>query len=202
MTRAAPPRWVVLALGLAVMPSSATAADRQIRPFIGVAFAGSTTYVDPDQGPLERHATIGVSAFTLGEIFGVDVDLADTNGFFESGGQHLVLSSHVTTFTGNLVIAAPHRLTEYSLRPYFVAGGGVMRVRSLDYFGVFDVASVLPTFDFGGGAQGFLNKSLGVAWEVRRFGSVSRRAQQAGLTLNGDEQVSFWRASMALAIRY
>ena len=167
-----------------------------------MTFAGSTTYVDPDRGVGNRHLTLGVSALTLGEIFGADVDLADTSGFFESGGPHLVLSSHVTTFTGNVVIAVPRRLTEYSLRPYLVAGGGIMRVRSLDYFGVFDVASVLPTFDVGGGAQGFLNRSVGVAWEVRRFGSVSRKAQQTGLTLNGDEQISFWRASMALAIRY
>jgi hypothetical protein len=143
-----------------------------------------------------------VSVLTLGEIFGVDVDLADTSGFFGPGDKHLVLSSHITTLTGDVVVAAPHRLTEYSLRPYFVAGGGIMRVRSLDYFGLFDVASTLPAFDWGGGVQGFLSKSVGVAWEVRRFESLSRRSQDPGLTLNGDEQISFWRASMALAIRY
>ena len=66
MTPAAPARWVVLALGLSIMPSRATAADRQIRPFIGVSFAGSMTYVDPDQGPLARHATIGVSGGDMG----------------------------------------------------------------------------------------------------------------------------------------
>jgi hypothetical protein len=201
MTAAAPARWVVLALGLAWLPSPATAADTQIRPFVGVAFAGSTTFLDLEDATGNRHVTVGVSVVTLGEIFGADVDLADSPGFFESGGKHLVLSSHVTTLTGNLVVAAPHRLTEYSLRPYFVAGGGLMRVRFLDYFGVFDVVNVLPAFDFGGGAEGFLTKRVGVAWEVRRFGSLSRKTQEVGVTI-GEEQLSFWRASMALAIRY
>ena len=74
------------------------------------------------------HLALGVSLVTLGEVFGVDIDLADAPGFFESGDRHLVLGGRVTTVTGNVVIAAPRRLTEYSLRPYFVGGAGLMRV--------------------------------------------------------------------------
>ncbi len=65
----------------------------------------------------------------------------------EADDKHLVLHSRVTTICGNVVFAAPHRLTEYSLRPYFVAGGGLMRARRITSLSVFDVSGVYPAFD-------------------------------------------------------
>src|SRR5262249_765246 len=134
-------------------------------------------------------------------IFGFDVDLADAPGFFSAGNQHLVLSSRVTTLTGNVVIAAPKHATEYGLRPYFVGGGGLMRVHIEDYFSALPVSSVLPAFDFGGGAVGFLTNHVGVNWELRRFQSLSRQTEEVGVTF-GNEQLSFWRANMGVTFRY
>ena len=192
-------------VGLLLSSSTLLAADKQIRPYLGGTFAGSTTFADLDKAVDKKHVVLGVTAVTLGEIFGVDVDLGDAPGFFQAGDQHLVLSSRVTTLTGNLVVAAPRRLTEYILRPYLLGGAGLMRVRYDDYFGALKVASVLPGWDVGAGAIGFFTNDVGVSWEVRRFQSLSRQTDPRGLTLapqTAEEQLSFWRVSVALAIRY
>jgi len=112
-----------------------------------------------------------------------------------------VIDSRVTTVTGNLVIAAPRRMTEYSLRPYLVAGGGLMRIRTLTAQNVFDVSSFLPAFDVGAGVVGFLTNRAGVGWEIRRFQNIGGKSNTAGLTF-GPEDLSFWRATMMVAIRY
>ena len=199
--RGAGRRTMVLAAGLLLMSARAGAEDRQIRPFIGATFGGATTFVDPERVIGKTNLAIGASAVFLGEVFGAEVEIADAPGFFESGDTTLVLGSRVTTLSGNVVVAAPHRLTEYSLRPYVVAGGGLMRVRMTTVSSVFDVARVFPALDVGVGVVGFLTNRLGVCWEVRRFQTVGVNSDSEGLSL-GEERLSFWRATMAVAIRY
>lgn len=181
--------------------SQAAAAERQIRPFVGVTFGGGTTLLDPEKASGKANPAIGVSALIVGEIFGVEADVAHAPGFFQSGDSRLVLSSSVTTITGNLMVAAPHRLTEYALRPYLVGGAGMMRVQRQDYFDVFNIANVYAATDVGGGATGFITNRIGVCWEARYFRAISRKSQTSGNTFGTDE-LSFWRATMAIAIRY
>jgi hypothetical protein len=193
---------LVFAAAIGMTAAQAAAADRQVRPFVGFTFAGDTTFVPNLTEAAGRvHPTIGVSAEVLGEVFGVDFDLAHTPGFFQTGAaDDLILSSGITTVTGNVVIGPPRKRMEYGLRPYVVAGGGIMRIRVLDYFGVVDVAQSKPAFDFGAGAVGFLTHDVGVAWEVRRFQTLG--SPDLSGTSFGAEKVSFWRATMAVAIRY
>jgi hypothetical protein len=193
-------RWV-FTVGLLALPSSAVGAEKQIRPFVAVTFGGGTTFVDLEGAVGKPNVAIGVNAVLLGEIVGVEVDAATAPGFFQSGDLHLVLGSRVTTVTGNVVVAAPHRLTEYRLRPYFVGGVGVMTVRITDYFDVLTVAQTMPTLDLGGGAIGFITNRIGICWDVRRFTSLGGSDQERGVSLGG-EHLSYWRASMALVIRY
>lgn len=197
----APRSAMVLVAGLLLMSVRTYAADRQIRPFIGATFGGGTTFVDPEDAVGKANLAIGASAVFLGEVFGTEVDIADAPGFFESGDKHLVILSRVTTISGNVIVAAPHRLTEYSLRPYFVGGAGLMRVRTTTAFSVFDVSSVIPVLDVGAGVIGFLTNRIGVCWDVRRFQSVGSNTGNVGLSF-GDEHLSFWRATMSVAIRY
>ena len=192
---------VVLTAGLLLMSARTYAEDRQIRPFIGVTFGGGNTFVDPELVVGKANLLLGASAVFLGEMFGAEVDVADAPGFFESGDRSLVRGSRVTTISGNVVVAAPHRLTEYSLRPYFVGGAGLMRVRTTTLFNVFDVSTVMPVLDVGVGVVGFLTNRTGVSWEVRRFQSVGSNTNSGGVSF-GDEHLSFWRATMAVAIRY
>jgi hypothetical protein len=183
------------------MSARSYAADRQIRPFIGATFGGGTTFVDPESAAGQANLALGISALFLGEILGAEVDIADAPGFFEANDRQLVRGSRVTTISGNVVVAAPRRLTEYSLRPYIVGGGGLMRVRTTTLFSVFDVSSVVPAFDVGAGVVGFLTNRVGVSWDIRRFQNLGRNAGDSGLSF-GDEHISFWRATMAVAFRY
>ncbi|HET6958646.1 MAG TPA: hypothetical protein VFI56_18735 [Vicinamibacterales bacterium] len=193
-------RTLVLASGLLLLCVRTEAADRQIRGFAGATFGGTTPFVDLEDAAGKLHPTIGASAVFLGELFGVDVDVADVPGFMEADDKHLVLHSRVTTICGNFVLAAPRRLTEYSLRPYLVAGGGLMRARRITSLSVFDVSSVTPAFDLGVGAVAFVTTRTGVSWDVRRFQSFSDSSERS--TGFDGEHLSFWRATMAVVFRY
>ncbi len=194
-------RSVALAAGLLLASAGTEAADRQIRPFIGATFARSTTFVDPEDAIGKPSLAIGGSAVFLGEVFGAEVDVSDAPGFFESGNRHLVLYSRVTTISGNVVVAAPHRLTEYSLRPYVVGGAGLMRIKTTTASNVFDIASVVAHVDAGVGVVAFVTNRIGLNGDVRRFQSVGGNAGNKGLSF-GDEHLSFWRATVATVIRY
>jgi hypothetical protein len=191
---------VILVAGLLVA-TRASAADRQIRPFIGATFAGGTTFVDPEEAIGKPHVAIGASAAFLGEIFGTEIDVFDSPGFFQAGDKNLVRVSHVATFSGNVVVAAPRRLTEYFLRPYVVGGATLIVVRTTTALGVFDVSTVRPAFDVGAGAIAFVTNKVGVSWDLRRFQTVGDSSPAVGLSF-GDEHLSFWRATMAAVIRY
>jgi hypothetical protein len=192
---------VMLFAGLLLIAARASAADRQIRPFVGATFGGGTTFVDPEEAIGKPHLAIGVSAVFLGEILGTEIDVFDAPGFFESGDRNLVHVSHVATFSGNLVLAAPRRLTEYFLRPYIVGGATMMLVRTTTSLSVFDVSTVRPAFDLGGGVLAFVTNKIGVSGDIRRFQTVGGNSGSAGLSF-GDEHLSFWRATMAVVIRY
>jgi hypothetical protein len=191
-----------LLLVLFLLPAGRASAEWQFKPWLGTTFAASTTFLDLDQGASVRHVAVGITAVKLGEVFGIEGDVAHMPAFFQSGGPYskLVLGSSVSTVTGNLVVAVPRHWTEYTLRPYFVGGAGLISARE-DYAppGTLSVSSNLAAWDIGAGVTGFLSDRFGVSWDVRRFRSVG--GQDRGLS-TGPEQLSFWRANMALAIRY
>jgi outer membrane protein with beta-barrel domain len=194
---------VVLAAGVLLVSTRTLAADRQLRPFVGATFAGATTVVDPGDGAKKPSIALGGSAVFLGEIFGGEVEIADMPGFFEANDKNLVPYSRVTTVTGNVVVAAPHRLTEYALRPYVVAGAGLMRMRKTTTFDIFNLSATVPAFDIGVGAVGFLSNSVGVSWELRRFQDIgSNVSNENGSSFGPEQHLSFWRATMAFVFRY
>ena len=180
--------------------SASAAAEIQLKPFLGVTFGGDTTFVDPDAVAGDATFTVGVGGLWLGEIFGVEGDLGHTSGFFT--GSHLVPDSAVTTFTGNVVVAVPRRLARYTLRPYAVAGAGVVRTH-IDYANgaLPSVANTLAVIDIGGGATGFLKENIGVNFDIRHFGSVGGKDRMEGNSI-GPDQISFWRLTVALVIRF
>jgi hypothetical protein len=187
-----------LAFALLVMLPSESLAEWQLKPFVGVDFSGSTTFTDLDHVADKPHATFGVSGLVLGQVFGVEGDISFAPGFFQASKQQLVLSSSVTTVTGNLIVAFPRRWTQYTLRPYIVGGGGLMRVHSDDVSGIFTFQSSLAAMDVGGGVTGFLTDRVGVCWDLRYFRSLN--GGKKGFSI-GNEQLSYWRAMMAVAIR-
>lgn len=183
-----------------VLLTPATAgAEWQFKPFFGATFAGETTLIDLESAAGQVHSAVGVSTLLIGEMLGIEADFGVAPGFFSAGGNYVVRSS-VTTVTANVVIAMPQRLTQYTLRPYFVGGGGLLHARSELFLDPLPVASTRPAMDIGGGVTGFLTPRLGLNWDVRYFHSLGSGEADKGLSI-GPERLSFWRATMALTIR-
>jgi hypothetical protein len=192
----------LLALTMLLFAPARPSAEWQIRPFLGVTFGGGTTFVDLEEAAGTPNLVFGANGRLLGDVIGIDVDFGHAPGFFQSGDRQLVQESSVTTLTGNVVLAPPRRLTEYILGPYFVIGAGLMHARIGDVFAALPVASTLPTMDVGGGVNGFLSDRIGLSWDARYFRSVGGKLR--GVSIDPEEaseQLSFWRASVALVIR-
>lgn len=189
--------WIVTAaLGMMLSVPAQARAEWQLRPFLGATFGGDTTFVWVGK----PNVALGASGGWLGEILGIEGDLSFGPGFFEGTRENLVVGSSVTTLTGNVTIALPRRITEYTLRPYFTGGAGLMHLRVEDALRVLPVSESLTAVDLGGGVTGFLTRRVGVNWDVRHFRTAQRKTLR-GLSI-GPEQLSFWRAAMGLAIRY
>ena len=98
-------KWLaVICFVLLPLPA---AAEWQIKPFFGIAFGGSTSFVDYENAAGRKHFVVGVGASLLGDVLGLEADVARAPGFFESGGE-FVSGSSATTLTGNIVVS-PYR---------------------------------------------------------------------------------------------
>jgi hypothetical protein len=201
---------------LFAVPMEATA-EWHFKPFLGVTFAPSTTLtgdvefaaglpIDPELESQSSNVAFGATVALLGEIFGVEGEWSQAPGFFQARDQDTLASSGVQTFTGSFIVAVPRRVAEYTLRPYLVAGAGVMRLRSEGKPGattLFPIRETLAAIDMGGGATGFFNERVGVAWDLRYIRSVGGESGDPLVTIDGlAKQLSFWRANMALVLRY
>lgn len=179
-------------------------AEWQLKPFIAGTYGGDTTFTLVRQSDNYGHLAFGVSGMYLGEIFGVEGDWGHTPNFFSGSDPvaALVVDSGVTTVTGNVVVAMPAKLAQYTLRPYVVGGAGLMHIR-IDtgprLQTPLQTLSNLQAMDLGAGVTGFLTRRLGVSWDVRYFRSISP-TREAGSSI-GSEHLSFWRLNMALAIK-
>lgn len=193
----------IVLFSLFVCASSQTAsADFLFTPFLGTTFAGDTTLLDLDVGAASsKHWTFGGSAAWLSDqILGVEADFAMTPGFFQnsSNGTGLVVSSRVTTLTGNVLAAFPLSVTRESLRPYLTGGVGLIRAISEDLIGLNERGNWVG-LQFGAGAIGFINDRTGVRFDLRNSRSLSRDT-----TLLGERKskLSFWRATVGVTVRY
>ena len=193
------PASFAIAVVLMSWPSVA-GAEWQIKPSLGLTLKVNSTFIDSDQAVDKVKTTLGASGVLVGEVLGMEADFGRAAGFFQASRGGKVLSSSVSTLTGNVTVALPRHLAEYTLRPYFVGGGGLMFVRKNDFNVLFDVSENMPAVDLGGGLTGFLTRRIGLNWDVRHFRTVGRR-EGVGISI-GPERLSFWRANMALAIRY
>jgi hypothetical protein len=185
----------------------AAAAEFQLKPFFGATFGGDSTFlfVGPNTlapNPNFAHLAYGVSGLFIGEIVGVEVDFGHTPGFFQSSNTLPgvdIVDSGVYTLTGNLVVAMPRHLTQYTLRPYIVGGAGLMHVAFDTTQNVIQVSEPFQAMDLGAGVTGFVTPRIGLSWDVRYFRSIERTIQNG--VSNGGERLSFWRANMSVAIR-
>jgi hypothetical protein len=176
-------------------------ADWMLTPFIGLKFAGRTNIVDLEQGASNTKMTLGVSvAFLSDDIFGVEGELGHSPRFFErSGGGDLIVRSNVTTVLGSVLFAVPRRITQDSLRPYAVAGIGLVHV------GIDSLGNVLPVdgnilgMSLGGGAIGHLTNRTSIRFEARHIRNIAPASKENVPGL-GVTEISFWRATVGIAL--
>jgi hypothetical protein len=192
-------RVVLFACAIQLLTPVTSWADWHLKPFLGVTFGGETTFIAVERAAGGRKLSFGVNTVWLGNIVGVEADLAHGPGFFQEDNDEFVLGSSVTTLTGSVVLTLPREMTRYTLRPYVVGGAGLMRVRIDHFFDTFNLTDTFPAMNVGGGATGFLSDRVGLSWDVRYFQTLGG-SEDRGFSI-GKERLSFWRAMMAVAIR-
>ena len=194
-------RRLAVALLLCASPSATAHADWLITPFLGTSFAGETTFLMFEEGA-GRKLTLGASVALLSDgILGLEAEASHTPRFFEGDSPlGLVLTSRVTTLSGNVILAAPLALTRESLRPYLVGGLGLMQVRSKHAAGLFPVNQDILGLNIGAGANGFVTERTGLRFDLRHFKAVT--GADSHLPRPGVSRLAFWRATAGITLRY
>jgi opacity protein-like surface antigen len=195
----------IAGLALVAAPSRASA-DWTLTPFVGWNF-GSSADVTGTGGPgfkdkFEKKIDYGVSLAGMGAgPVGFEVDFGYSPNFFETSttasGFQFTNKSNVTTLTGNLVVGGHSG----PVRPYAVAGVGLIRTRVQDVGEVFDVNSKNDFgLDVGAGVMGFFSNNVGLRGDVRYFrGFRGTEDNATGLTVS---DFKFWRGSLGLSFKF
>lgn len=168
-------RFLVVAMLLAV-PGTARA-EIFVIPFMGVKFGGSTSIVDLELAAGEATFTLGVSALFLGDrIIGFEGDFAHIPRYFENSDVLPLVKpgSYVSDLTGNVVFSLPPGVTGGGLRPYVVAGGGLIHAESADFLEILIVRRTVPAINLGVGAFGLITNNVGVRFDVRHLRSLTK----------------------------
>ncbi len=191
MTRVA--RSSVPALLLLVLAAAPARADWLITPYLGSAFGGATT---------SQHVIYGASATWMSHgIVGVEIDGSIAPDLLdEDDGVILgIADSNVTTVMGSIVLGAP--LGEPGVRPYAVAGAGLIRSRVSDADDIFDLDDNSFGINVGGGVYALVRKNLGLRADLRYFRGVrdTNSSNDIDLELGSFD---FWRASVGATFRF
>jgi hypothetical protein len=196
-------RLAALTCVLSCTAAAPAAADFLLTPFLGSAFGGDTNIVNFGAGAEKSKLAVGASVSWLSSgILGFEGDFGYSPRFFEGGALASLTLPHsrVASLTGNILLTLPLSITRESLRPYLVAGAGLLHASTSDAALVLPIRRNLAAMDIGGGAIGFLDPNVGVRFEVRRFSSLASGDSLGPLI--GGSRLSFWRASVGVTVRY
>ncbi len=181
-------------------------------PFIGTAFARQTTFFTGtglftgtgfEEGEASSHVIFGGTAGWLGSgVFGFEGEFAYAPHFFEEDNpDDIIIGSHLLSMSGNVLIAMPLSVSQYSLRPYAVGGVGLMQS------GISYLTPAIPlvddnsmAFNVGAGAIGFFTPRTGVRFELRHFRTFDREPLPLS-PLEVSSKLSFWRFTVGVVIR-
>jgi len=193
------PRTLTLALLVGILWPSAARADGMIIPFYGVNFGGSSGQALGNAIDAKRYDW-GVSfAFMGAGVLGLEADIARSPDFF---GRSDVGGSSVFTATGNLLFGIPIGGQKgVGVRPYALAGLGVVRSQVDAFSDVLSLDNSKAAFDFGGGAMFFFGDHFGLRGDIRYFRTFSDVAFDV-ININNPGRLNFARGTAGLILRF
>ena len=188
-------RTLALSLLVGILVPAPARADGLFIPFIGVNFAGNSgielsNAIDAKR--LDWGASLG---YMGGGFVGIEADVAYSPDFY---GRTDIGGSSVLTAMGNLLIGIPFGgQTGAGIRPYVLAGLGVVRSKVDAFEEGLSVENSKAGWDFGGGAMFFFGTHVGLRADVRYFRTFS-----AIDLIDRRERLDFGRASTGLILRF
>jgi hypothetical protein len=196
----------LIAAGTLAAPATASA-DWLLTPFIGANWGAGATFNDVDDfdDEFEQRVNFGASIGWMGAgVFGYEFDLGFSPNFFENtegGGNFHFGDSNVTTLMANLVLGAPiGGQRGPGLRPYALAGMGLIRTRIDDAADLFSVDSNSWGYNVGGGIIFFFG-DVGLRGDVRYFRSLQDDEPDGDLDIALSD-FNFWRGSIGVTFRF
>jgi opacity protein-like surface antigen len=173
------------------MPSPA-AADWLLTPYIGGAL-----FDIPDSS---FRSSVGGSVLWSGPVAGVELDVNATPGFLEGANAVALDKSGLFSLMGNVVVHLPTRSNR--VRPYVVAGAGLMYTSATAVHGGVDSSRSNFGFNAGGGLTAFLSPRVGLRGDVRYFRAAQSDEAAAESQALGLEPVHYVRATLGLILRF
>jgi hypothetical protein len=192
-------RTAVCAVLILALPRMA-AADWHFTPMLGTTFLGRTTVIDLEGGTGQRHKNLAGSVALLGGgILGVEGLFVWTPAFFETANKDLIRSSRTLALMGNVMVTAPRRWTEYSLRPFVSGGFGLLNASRTEVAAVFPSSLNTSAYNIGGGAIGFFSQRTGVRFDLRYYNNIGSSETNAACI--GPCQLRYMTLSVGVVLR-
>lgn len=199
---------MILFLGVA----APARADVLFTPFLGVVFGGPLNNFDINtfDDTFKKRVTFGGSVLvSRGGPIAFEADFGLSPNFFQFTGDDdpdFDLSSSIQTLMGNLVFttgAGP-------VRPYFLAGAGLMRANLSSPGDLFEKLSTNELgINVGGGVNVFFTDAIGLRGDLRYFRGLEQKNDDDPAADDdffdedfGLEDFHFWRATIGLTFKF
>ena len=186
---------------VAIMLAPASArADTLLIPFVGVNFGGDSGKEFSEALDTSQF-NWGVSITWMGGgVFGLEGDIGFSPDFY---GKTDVGGSGVLTATGNLIIGVPFGGQQgFGIRPYGVAGAGLLQSKSDFGTGVAEIDEDDLTWSAGGGVLLFFGSRAGIRFDIRYFKTFDDLEIVDIPIVDSPGKVDFTRASLGFVLRF
>lgn len=196
--------FIITALAVALLPSSAFAQSWFFSPFIGGNFGGSASFGAFDDGDdeVERRLDFGGTLGWNPNVLGFEVDFGYSPNFFEdtTGDRDFEFGdSNVTTLMGNVLLSARPGT---GIRPYASGGLGLMRANVDSAGGLFnDLSTNELGVNLGAGLNGHFSDRVGLRGDIRYFRSLQDNVADNDFDLDFGN-FEFWRGTVGLTFRW
>jgi hypothetical protein len=201
MTHGSASRSVAVALlvfGVALaVPPDALGQGGYVAPLVGYDFGGDSGCPEIT-GCEDKNLNYGIAFGTMGNIFGLEQEIAYADDFF---GEADGLSSSVLTVMTNFMIVPNLQFA----RPYFLVGLGLIKT---------DIELTIPSllssdnnhfgWDIGGGLMIFFGRHVGIRGDIRYFHAFQdlfEDLEPLGISIGG-RKLDYGRAAAAIVFAF